>query len=88
MKSISQRIFSKGKSVADEFNRFFVSVGQNSVDKIQSLANECNITLNQNYFIPKQYPLCEQFNLKPLSTLRPVFLLLLVIFLMISPSLF
>ena len=45
-KSNSQRIFSKdNKTVADEFNRFFVSVGQSSVEKIQSLANECNITI-------------------------------------------
>ena len=63
-KSTSQRIFSKdNKTVADEFNRFFVSVGQSSVDKIQTLANECNMTLNRNYFVPRQYPPCEQFHL-------------------------
>ena len=46
-----QRIFSKNdKTVADEFNQFFVSVGQSTVDKITPLANECNLTLNQNYF--------------------------------------
>ena len=49
-KSTSQRIFSKDdKTVADEFNQFFVSVGQSTVNKIISLANECNLTLNQNY---------------------------------------
>ena len=68
-KSTSQRIFSKdNKVVADEFNRFFVSVGQSSVDKIQSLANECNITLNRNYFVPRQYPLCEQFHLNTIGS--------------------
>ena len=53
----SQRTFSKdSKTVADEFHRFFVSVGQSSVDKILSLANECNITLNRNYFVQRKYP--------------------------------
>ena len=68
-KSTSQRIFSKdNKTVADEFNRFFVSVGQSSVEKIQSLANECNITLNRNYFVPRQYPSCEQFHLNTVGS--------------------
>lgn len=68
-KSKSQRIFSKdNKTVADEFNRFFVSVGQSSVEKIQSLANECNITLNRNYFVPRQYPSCEQFHSNTVSS--------------------
>ena len=68
-KSKSQRIFSKdNKTVADEFNRFFVSVGQSSIEKIQSLANECNITLNRNYFVPRQYPSCEQFPLNTVSS--------------------
>ena len=30
--------------MADEFNQLFVSVGQSTVDKITSLANECNLT--------------------------------------------
>ena len=63
-KSTSQRTFSKSvKSVADEFNQFFVSVGQSTVDKITSLANECNLTLNQNYFVPRQYASSDQFTL-------------------------
>ena len=54
--------FSKDdKSVADEFNQFFVSVGQSAVDKITSLANECNLTLNESYFTPRQYALSDQF---------------------------
>ena len=38
------------------------------MEKIQPLANECNITLNQNYFVPRQYPLCEQFHLNIISS--------------------
>ena len=67
-KSTSQRIFSKNdKTVADEFNQFFVSVGQSTVDKITSLANECNLTLNQNYFTPRQYALSDQFTLSTID---------------------
>ena len=67
-KSTSQRIFSKNdKTVADEFNQFFVSVGQSTVDKIPSLANECNLTLNQNYFTPRQYALSDQFTLSTID---------------------
>ena len=67
-KSTSQRIFSKNdKTVADEFNQFFVSVGQSTVDKITSLANECNLTLNQNYFAPRQYALSDQFTLSTID---------------------
>ena len=67
-KSTSQRIFSKDdKTVADEFNQFFVSVGQSTVDKITSLANECNLTLNQSYFTPRQYALSDQFKLSTID---------------------
>ena len=63
------QIFSKdNKTVADEFNRFFVSVGQSSVDKIQSLANEDNVTLNQNCCFPKECPLCKQFHLNTIGS--------------------
>ena len=67
-KSTSQRIFSKdNKTVADEFNQFFVSVGQSTVDKITSLTNECNLTLNQSYFTPRQYALSDQFTLSTID---------------------
>ena len=67
-KSTSQRIFSKDdKTVADEFNQFFVSVSESTVDKITSLANECNLTLNQNYFVPRQYALSDQFTLSTID---------------------
>ena len=47
--------------MADEFNRFFVSVGQNTVDKIKSLANECGFKYNES-LTPSQYPSSEQFS--------------------------
>ena len=33
---------------------FFVSVGQSTVDKIRSLADESDLTLNANYFVPRR----------------------------------
>ena len=61
-KSPSQRVFSKDdKTVADEFNQFFVSVGQNTVDKIKLLANECGFKYNES-LTPSQYPSSEQFS--------------------------
>ena len=55
------------KTVADEFNQFFVSVGQSTVDKITSLANECNLTLNKSYFTPRQHALSDQFTLSTID---------------------
>ena len=55
--SSSQRVFSKDdKTVADEFNQFFVSV-----DKIKLLANECSFKYNES-LTPSQYPSSEQFS--------------------------
>ena len=67
-KSTSQQIFSEdNKTVTDEFNQFFVSVGQSTVDKITSLTNECNLTPNQSYFTPRQYTLSDQFTLSTID---------------------
>ena len=45
-KSRNQRTFSNDdKTVANKFNTFFSSVGQETVDKISSLANECKYNL-------------------------------------------
>ena len=61
-KSSSKRTFSKDdKTVAEEFNRFFVSVGPTSVDKIKAMANDFKFDLDDESFFPKQYPLSEQF---------------------------
>ena len=35
--------------------------------EITSLANECNLTLNQNYFAPRQYALSDQFTLSTID---------------------
>ena len=68
-KSLTRRTFSKDdKSVADEFNRYFVSIGQGTVDKITSLANEYNLEHNKSYFSPRHYPLAEQFTLKAIDS--------------------
>ena len=47
--------------VADEFNKYFTSIGKNTIHKIQSLASECNYDLTQPSFVPRCYPLSEQF---------------------------
>ena len=61
-KSASQRNYSKDdKIVADEFNNFFSSVGKSTINRIAKLAEESNYTLNQCSFIPRIYPLSEQF---------------------------
>ena len=49
------------KLVADEFNKYFTSIGKNTIHKIQSLASECNYDLTQPSFVPRCYPLSEQF---------------------------
>ena len=51
------------KTIAEDFNRLFVSVGQSTVNNIQFLANECDLTLNAYYFVPRLHPLSEQFTL-------------------------
>ena len=61
-KSRNQRTFSKDdKTVANEFNTFFSSVGQATVDKINSLANECKYNLAKPGFKPRMYGELEQF---------------------------
>ena len=61
-KSASQRNYSKDdKIVADEFNNFFSSVGKSTINRITKLAEESDHTLNQCSFIPRIYPLSEQF---------------------------
>ncbi|XP_068750911.1 uncharacterized protein [Montipora capricornis] len=56
-KSASMRSFSKDdRTVANDFNRFFSSVGQVAVDRINSLANECNFDLSAPAFDPRIFP--------------------------------
>ena len=64
-KSVNRKTYSKeDKLVANEFNKFFTSIGQNTIHKIQSLANECNYDLKQASFVPKCYPLSQQFTFR------------------------
>ena len=57
------RSFSKdARTVANDFNRFFTSVGQVAVDKINSLASECNFDLSPPVPDPAISPVTDQFN--------------------------
>ena len=59
-KSSSERTFSQDEKIAAEnFNNFFVSVGNSTVDKINDLANDFGFECNRDRFAPRQYPLSE-----------------------------
>ena len=49
------------KTVANEFNTFSSSVSQATVDKINSLANECKNSLAKPGFEPRTQGESEQF---------------------------
>ena len=67
-KSKTQRTYSKDeKTVANEFNSFFADVGDVTVKKIKDLASKFNFELNNNPFIPRTFPLLEQFTFNPKS---------------------
>lgn len=64
-KEASLRSFSKDdRIVANDFNRFLRCVGQVCVNKINSLANECNFDLSAPSFDPRIFPVTGPFNLK------------------------
>ena len=64
-KSVNRKSYSKeDKLVANKFNEYFTSIGQNTIEKIQSLANECNFDLTQSSFVPRCYPLSQQFTFR------------------------
>ena len=66
-KSLSRKIFTKDeKVVANKFNQFFNSVGE-TVDKIKSLAQEYNYEFAQHPFVPRSFPLEQQFSFKPVE---------------------
>ena len=54
-------------AVAKEFNEFFNSIGQNTVEKIYSLANECSYDLTQSSFVPRCYLPSQQFSFRPVN---------------------
>ena len=69
-KSTAQRSYSKDhKGVANEFNQFFSSVGENTIKKIKEMAAtaECNYTLGRNSFQARIYPTSEQFSFTPVK---------------------
>ena len=49
------------KTVANEFNSFFASVGDNTIKKIEVLARQANYNLGKRPFVPKNYSLPDQF---------------------------
>ena len=52
------------KSVQTLFNVFFTSVGQNSIQKIKTLAEQCNYDLTNPSFVPRIYTQTQQFSFK------------------------
>ena len=61
-RSVTPKVYSKDdKTVADDFNNFFASVGKSTNSKIESLAEERNFVLHENAFTPKCFPTSEQF---------------------------
>ena len=56
-KSASERSYSRDdRAVANAFNRFFTSIGRETVDKINSLASQCNYNHSKLVFVPRKHP--------------------------------
>ena len=63
-----QRSYSKDhKSVANEFNHFFSSVGENTIKKEMAATTECNYILGRNSFQARNHPTSEQFSFTPVK---------------------
>ena len=63
-RSVTPKVYSKDdKTVADDFNNFFASVGKSTNSKTESLTEEHNFVLHENAFTPKCFPTSEQFTL-------------------------
>ena len=62
-RSVTPKVYSKDddKTVADDFNNFFASVGKATNPKIDSLTEEHNFVLHENVFTSKCFPASEQF---------------------------
>ena len=50
--------------VANEFNTFFSSIGQTTIEKVKLLADECKYDLTKSVFTPRIYAESEQFVLQ------------------------
>ena len=67
-KWIKLKSFSKDdKSVANNFNKFFTTVGSNTVMKIKSLAKENNYTPSKLPSVPTSYTESDQFTFEPVE---------------------
>ena len=67
-KSTKKKCFvSDDRSVANNFNQLFTSVGPNAVTKIKSLAKQSNYAPSQLPFVPRSYPESEQFTFEPVE---------------------
>ena len=61
-KSASQKTYSKdSQTVSNEFNLFFTTVGKNTIEKVNALAEKFKCESNECTFVPREYPLSEQF---------------------------
>ena len=58
---VSLKDLSPQKTVADEFNNFFASVGKSTYSKIESLTKEHNFDLHESAFTSRCFPTNEQF---------------------------
>ena len=61
-KSAPRRFFSKDVNiVANEFNNFFVNIGKNTIQNISNLAEQLRCEEHDFTFVPREYPVSEQF---------------------------
>ena len=60
--------FVKDKTViANDFNKFFCSVGQNTVEKIHTVINNSNCDKILILFVPRTIPLSDQFSISEVT---------------------
>ena len=47
--------------MANEFNNFFVNIGRNTIQRISTLAEQFQCEAHDFSFVPREYPVSEQF---------------------------
>ena len=68
-KSACRRSFTKDDIlVANEFNTFFSSIGQTTIEKVKLLADECKYDQTKSVFTPRIYAESEQFVLQTVES--------------------
>ncbi len=65
--TISKNFAKDEKVIANDFNTFFCSVGQKTVNEIHSLAEEFNYDLNRSPFVPRSFSPVYQFTFQVVS---------------------